>query len=133
MESSVVFFPCDDLEKTRAFYLQVVGMRLYRDFGNCILLDSGHGYLGFVAYGDGRPNGTGACISFNCSSQAEVDREYERLMARIPDRIKGPPQKQGGFPVYSFFFEDPNGYQLEFQKIQAEPLEQAGKNGTASF
>ena len=89
MESSVVFFPCDDLEKTRAFYLQVVGMRLYRDFGNCILLDSGHGYLGFVAYGDGRPNGTGACISFNCSSQAEVSssRRKTLLPASIPSTI----------------------------------------------
>jgi len=31
--------------------------------------------------------------------------------------LGAPPQKHPRFPVYSFFLSDPNGYTLEYQKV----------------
>ena len=59
---------------------------------------------------------TGACISFNLPSKEDVDIMYEVLQTRPVIGLKGAPENYPSFPVYSFFFSDPNGYTLEYQK-----------------
>ena len=117
MESSVLFFPCANLQETKAFYTQVLGLKLYQDTGKSIILDTNYGYLGFVQYEDGRNLATGMCISFNCPDRAGVDAAYEQIKDHPICKVKGAPQAHPQFPVYSFFFTDPNGYTLEFQKL----------------
>lgn len=46
----------------------------------------------------------------------EVDEQYQRLTA-LGITTQGKPARHPKFPVYSFFFSDPDGYLLEFQKI----------------
>jgi len=115
-ESSVVFFPCRNIEETKAYYAGVLGLPVYKDLGASIWLDCGYGYLGFVQYAPERPMAAGQCISFNLASVQEVDEMYARLQALPVIGLKGAPQKHPVFPVYSFFFSDPNGYTLEYQK-----------------
>lgn len=115
-ESSVIFFPCRDICRTREYYTQVLELPVYKDLGETIWLDCGYGYLAFVQYGDGRPMASGACISLNLPSMEDVDAAYKRLCARPVIGLKNPPAHHPRFPVYSFFFSDPDGYLLEFQK-----------------
>jgi predicted enzyme related to lactoylglutathione lyase len=115
IHSSVIFFPCFDIEATTAFYTQVIGLTLHQDQGQCRIFDTGYGYLGFCQYADKAPVVTGACISLNCTDEADVDRHYASIKNRA--EIIAAPRKHPRFPVYSFFLKDPNGYVLEFQKI----------------
>ena len=115
-ESSVIFFPCRDIAETKAYYSHVLQLPVYKDLGATVWFDCGYGYLAFVQYDDGRPMASGACISFNLPSIADVDAMYAALLNRPVIGLKGAPAHHPRFPVYSFFLSDPNGYTLEFQK-----------------
>ena len=116
IESCITFLPVSNLEKTVQFYIEVVGLTVWKDMGSCVIFDCGKGYWGFCQYNDGRPPATGTCMSLNCGSCAEVDEKYRRLTA-LGIQTQGQPKRHAIFPVYSFFFADPDGYLLEFQKI----------------
>lgn len=118
MESSIIFLPCLNLEETLKFYTEVVGMTLnHRDPAGAVWLDSSYGLLGFCSYPDGRPMASGVCISFNLKDTDAVDEKYRELSAIGTIEGMTEPQKHPRFGVYSFFFKDPNGYLLEFQKL----------------
>ena len=115
MESMVVFYPCKDIEETRSFYMEVLGLKLYNDQGMCKIFDTGYGYLGFCQYAHGGL-ASHVCISFNCKDTEEVDKMYA-LFGQEPAYQCTVPQRHPDFAVYSFFMKDPNGYTVEFQKI----------------
>ena len=115
-ESSVIFFPCKNMEETKKYYTTVLGLPVYKDLGSSVWFDCGYGYLAFCDYGPDRPMATGQCISFNLPSLEDVDRMYEALKSRPTLGLSAPPAHHPKFPVYSFFFSDPNGYTLEHQK-----------------
>ena len=115
-ESSVIFFPCKDIQETIEYYTTVMELPIYKNLGDLVWFDCGRGYLAFVQYGADRPMATGECISFNLPSIEAVDDMYEKLRTRPVIGLKGAPAHHPRFPVYSFFFSDPNGYTLEFQK-----------------
>jgi len=116
IESCITFLSVSDLKRTVQFYTEVIGLTLRKDMGNCVIFDCGKGYWGFCQYEDGRPLATGTCMSLNCTDCAEVDEQYQRLTA-LGITTQGKPARHPKFPVYSFFFSDPDGYLLEFQKI----------------
>jgi catechol 2,3-dioxygenase-like lactoylglutathione lyase family enzyme len=115
MESMVVFYACDDLAETTAFYEELLGLSRWLDQPGCRIFDSGYGYLGFVERE--REAEAYQCISFNYPNQEAVDAQYERLKDLLDCTL---PQLHNRFPVYSFFVKDPNGYTVEFQKIVKE-------------
>lgn len=115
-ESSVIFFPCKDINETREYYSAVLELPIYKDLGNTIWFDCGYGYLAFVQYEPERPMTDGQCISFNLPTADDVDDMYKKLQTRPVIGLKGAPAHHPKFPVYSFFFSDPNGYTLEYQK-----------------
>ncbi len=119
IESCITFLPVRNLEQTVRFYTEVVGLTLWKDMGGCVVLDCGKGYWGFCQYDDRRPLATGTCMSLNCADCQEVDEQYRRLTA-LGVQTQGAPKRHPRFPVYSFFFSDPDGYLLEFQKIVDE-------------
>ena len=117
IESCITFLPVEDLERTTDFYTRIIGLELWKDLGTCRIFSCGQGYFGFCHYGDGRAIPQGVCLSLNVADEAEVDRQAARIRALgVP--VRGP-QKQPGFPVYSCFVTDPDGYLVEFQKILA--------------
>ena len=119
-ESSVIFFPCKNIQETMVYYSSVLELPVYKDLGHTVWFDCGYGYLAFVEYGSERPMASGACISFNLTSVQAVDDMYKVLQGRAIIDLKGPPAQHPRFPVYSFFFSDPNGYTLEYQKTLDE-------------
>lgn len=130
IENVVVFFPCNDIEATTRFYTEICGLTKVQEQsgGACRIFDTGYGYLGFCQYSDDRPipaGPRGMCISFNCRDEADVDRQYQRLLQLGAD-IVAPPCRQERFPVYAFFARDPDGYKVEFQRILLPDQELSG-------
>lgn len=120
MVGSVVFLPVKDLVRTRAFYTQVIGLRLAMvQPAGAEIYDTGYGYWGFCAYGDGRPalgGGNGVCLSLNCKDREEVEARWRKAVA-LGAQAVSPPAEHTRFPVYSCFVEDPDGYRVEFQVV----------------
>ena len=48
MESSVTFLPCRNLEQTREFYQDILGMKIFQQSGGNLIFDTNYGYLGFA-------------------------------------------------------------------------------------
>lgn len=115
-ESNVIFFPCKSLQETIHYYTTVLELPIYKKLDDLVWFDTGYGYLAFVQYDSDRPMAAGACISFNLPTKEDVDAMYETLKNRAVIDLKGAPADHPRFPVYSFFFSDPNGYTLEYQK-----------------
>ena len=122
LDSSIVFLPVTDIEKTLEFYRDVLGLKVPQKQGdNLYIFDTGYGYWGFCQYGDGRKplsGPRGVCISLNLSSNEEVMERYQQLKDSVS--IYRKPERHPVFPVYSFFISDPDGYLVEYQKIAEE-------------
>lgn len=121
MVGSVVFLPVRDLGETRKFYAQTLGLPLAMvQAGGAEIFDTGYGYWGFCAYGDGRPalgGSQGVCLSLNCRDRAEVDARWQAAAAKGAETVS-PPGEHSRFPVYSCFLRDPDGYLVELQVIE---------------
>ena len=121
IESSVIFFPCKNIQKTHHFYHTIVGLPVaqIQNNGQLYIYDTGYGYIGFCQYDDGRliPSGKkGMCISFNCPDEHAVDALFLQMTNKGAEVI-APPTRHKTFPVYSCFFRDPDDYCVEFQRI----------------
>lgn len=114
--SMVAFYPCLDLAKTQDFYTKVIGLQTVFSTETVRIFGTGHGSFAFVQYGDGQTASGKLCLSLNCASREDVDAEYQRILA-LGIQPKSQPAPHSSQPVYSFFLEDPNGYTVEFQKI----------------
>ncbi len=119
MISSIVFLPCTDIQKTAAFYRDILGLRVDQiQSDRLYIFDTGYGYWGFCQYADGRKplsGPQGVCLSLNLPDNDAVLAKYEELKDRCT--VIREPRKHPDFPVYSFFIADPDGYMVEFQKI----------------
>ena len=119
--SLIVFLPCSDIVKTRAFYEGLLGLRVAQIQGNgtAIIFDTGYGYIGFAQYTDGRPllsGAKGVCISLNCRDRADVDAHFAMVKEKGV-KIMQEPMLHKVYPVYSCFIKDPDDYTVEYQKI----------------
>lgn len=119
--STLCFYPTSDLEATARFYTKIIGLTVAMENETQCVFSTQKGNIGFVNYEDGILADGHICISFNCESREEVDREYERIR-KMGHSVRTTPAKHPRFPVYSFFLEDPNGYTVEFQKIDGVEL-----------
>lgn len=114
--STLCFYPTSDLNATIRFYTEIIGLKVSMENEIQCVLSAAKGNIGFVNYRDGILANGHICISFNCESREAVDREYERIK-EMGHSVRTTPAKHPKFPVYSFFLDDPNGYTVEFQKI----------------
>ena len=116
IKSCITFLPVTDIKKTVEFYRDIIGLKVDKDEGNCVIFSCGEGYWGFCSYNDGRKLPIGVCMSLNLENNEEVDSEYHRISKLGIEATK--PVKHPNFPVYSFFMKDPDGYTVELQKRQ---------------
>ncbi len=115
--SNIAFYPCLDLEQTKNFYSDIVGLKLVFENHASAIFSCGKGHFGFVDYGDGSAATGRLCLSLNCDSEHTVYEHYKRVSA-LGAVTLGEPSDHPTHPVYSFFMPDPNGYLVEFQKLK---------------
>jgi len=104
------FYRVKDLDATREFYGHLLGFKLYKDQGKCLIFDTGVGKLGFCNHFP-EEKSKNSCITFVYTSMDEVDEIYKRLTSLCTIE----PELNEYFKIYHFFINDPNGLKLEFQ------------------
>ncbi len=114
----ITFFFTRDLEKTAAFYADVLGLELARDQGDCRIFRVGTG--GFVGF---------------CQREHTLDTPHGVILTLVTDDVDGwyydlvakgvefetPPSLNPQYNIYHCFLHDPNGYLIEIQRFN-EPL-----------
>ena len=115
--SNVAFYPCISIDETEAFYRDIIGLELAFSGNKSRIFSTVKGHFGFVEYPDKKAATGKLCLSLNCASEADVDTEYDKIIASGAKPLDKPKNHET-HPVYSFFINDPNGYLVEFQKIK---------------
>jgi len=107
--AGIVFLGTKDFSAVREFYVDIVGMSVWRDFGDCIVLRHGNLFLGF------------------CSSDSIVDthghitlfyrtRELvDEMHKKLKDLAISEPVEDNKLRVYYFSVKDPEGRVVFFQ------------------
>jgi len=75
--SGILFLNTQDLSEIRKFYQKEIGLSLWLDQGQCVILKHGNFLLGFC---QGTQEPFSGMITFFYESKMEVDQVYQRLM-----------------------------------------------------
>lgn len=102
-----VHLPVSDLDRSRRFYTEVVGLTAGYDNGAMVAFE-GAGLVIDLADGD---IGKGTIVAFACE---DVDAEYRRLAER--GASVGEPPQDRFWGVRNFYLTDPDGHELEFEQ-----------------
>lgn len=114
IDQQVTFLYTRDLETTRVFYEEVLGLELVLDQGSCrIYRISEDGFLGFCQREEAPAVPQGIIFTLVSSS---VDSWYAYLRERGV-RFEKPPALNPAYQIYHCFLRDPNGYLLEIQQF----------------
>ncbi len=114
-DAQITFVYVADLDRSAAFYGDLLGLELARDQGACLIYHvAGQAYLGVCSHRTPDPGGV---IITLLSDQ--VDAWAERLVA-AGRQVEGPAANER-FALYHCFVTDPDGYLVEIQRFD-EPL-----------
>lgn len=109
-----------DLNSAAEFYSDILGFECSRNEGDAMIFKTGEGaFIGLCrAFAERVVEPRGGMISIVTD---DVDAWYRRLLDKglVIDK---PPHRLEQFAIYSFFVSDPNGYVIEFQQFDSEPL-----------
>ncbi len=106
----------EKLATAAGFYRDVLRLPVVRDAGTALIFETAPGArLGLCEAFDGRVvEPKGSMITLLVADRAAVDDWYARVTA-VAATVRGAPEVLERFGIYSFFCEDPNGYQVEVQ------------------
>lgn len=112
----IVFLGAKNLEQTDKFYMDLLGLTLFRDQGVCRIYHvPGGGRLGFCTHISVIHKDKSPIITLLSN---DVDGVYQRLDRGgfTPQHL---PRENPKFGIYHFFVIDPNGYWVELQQFLA--------------
>jgi catechol 2,3-dioxygenase-like lactoylglutathione lyase family enzyme len=119
VEKQVTFFYTHDLDASREFYEQKLGLELWLDQGTCrIYTVNGSGYLGLCQTSETSapsPENQSSVI-FTLVTQ-QVDEWFEYLQERGV-KFEKPPTLNKKYNIYHCFLRDPSGYLIEIQRFE---------------
>ena len=115
IDQHVVFVYSDDLDRSAAFYSEILGLKQVLDQGQCRLFRvAGTAFLGVCRCREGRSvTADGVVLTFVTE---DVDA-WHRNLADAGVTLLGPPSHSETFGVYGFFARDPDGHLIEFQRF----------------
>jgi catechol 2,3-dioxygenase-like lactoylglutathione lyase family enzyme len=119
VEQQVTFFYTHDLDASREFYEQKLGLELWLDQGTCrIYTVSGSGYLGLCQASETSPSSpeNQSSVIFTLVTQ-QVDEWFEYLQERGV-KFEKPPTLNKKYNIYHCFLRDPSGYLIEIQRFE---------------
>lgn len=118
VDQQITFIYTDDLEKSAAFYEQVMGFNLWLDQGSCRIYSvSTGGYIGVCQTSESSKGQTGQQNNLILTIVTpEVDQWYDYLKERGVSFEKAP-ETNPKYKIYHCFLRDPNGYLIEIQRF----------------
>lgn len=108
--SGIVFFKTQQLARIREFYNKQIGMDVWLEQADCVILQHGNLLVGFCTR-----DTTDICgvITIYYQTKNEVDEKYERFKAIA----LAPPKINEKYDIYHFFIKDPDDRFVEFQQF----------------
>ncbi len=113
-DALIVFLSVDDLDRSAAFYGEVLGLPLVLDQGACRLYRVAEGgFVGVCGGGDRPTTPEGLIVTL---VRDDVDRYCDELVARGVV-LERPPQHNERFGIHHAFLRDPDGHLVEIQRF----------------
>ncbi len=106
--NGILFFKTMRLAEITAFYTRTLGMSIWLEQADCVILQRGNLLLGFCQRDQIDSQGM---ITFFTESREDVDRLYHVLQKRC----ERPPEINETYNIYQFFALDPEGRTVEVQ------------------
>ncbi len=116
--AGIIFFRTTMLRYIVDFYVNEVGMHIWLEQDECVILNHGNFLLGFCDRAEPETEG---CITLFYPSKEDVDVMYDLLK----DISTSEPAVNETYQIYNFFTKDPEGRTLEFQTF-LHPIEPVG-------
>jgi len=114
----ITFLHSQNIQATRQFYNEVLGLPVVRDQGSCLIFGvTESAFLGFCEHIT--PIKTGRRVILTLVTE-NVDEWYTALKDREINMISEP-KSNPQFQIYHFFLNDPDGYWVEIQRFD-QPL-----------
>ncbi len=112
-DAQITFLPSSDLERSRTFYEEVLGLELVTDQGSChIYRVTNEAFLGVCVRETVSPT-DGVIVTLVTQ---DVDGWCERVAAAGGTIDRGPDHNER-FGIYHAFLRDPDGNLLEIQRF----------------
>ena len=108
--TGIVFFKTKMLERVVQFYVEKVGMTVWLEQKDCIILQFDNMLVGFCQRDTCEIDGM---ISFDFDKKERVDMMYEQFK----DLATEAPSVYQKYRIYQFFAKDPEGRNIEFQSF----------------
>jgi len=108
--AGIIFLKTRRLEDIRRFYESEIGMEIWLEQADCVILKHGNLLLGFCQREEVDLQGM---ITFYFDTNEEVDSFYEKFK----ETADGPPRNNPKYDIYHFFCKDPEGRTVEFQRF----------------
>ena len=110
----ITFLHSNELEATRYFYSEILGLKLARDQETCLIFEvTKTAYLGFCEHIV--PIQPGRRIILTLVTE-DVDHWYELLKDKNVNMMEAP-KANPKYQIYHFFLRDPDGHLIEIQKF----------------
>lgn len=111
--AGIIFLKTRRLEEIRRFYESEIGMDIWLEQADCVILKHGNLLLGFCHREEADLQGM---ITFYFDTNEEVDSFYEVFS----ESADGPPRNNPKYDIYHFFCKDPEGRAVEFQRFLSD-------------
>ena len=106
--AGIIFLKTKDLKTIRDYYISKIGMKVWLEQADCVVLRHGNMLLGFCERDEIDNNGI---ITFFYGENSEVDKIYDKFKDDAIDEPKENPK----YEIYHFFTKDPEQRIVEFQ------------------
>lgn len=116
--AGIVFFRTTMLQEIVEFYVSDIGMHVWLEQDDCIILSHGNLLMGFCHRETPEVDGM---ITFFYPAKEDVDAMYGMLSQIATSQ----PALNEKYQIYQFFAQDPEGRALEFQAF-LHPIEPIG-------
>lgn len=109
---AIAFLPTADLESTRRFYVDQLGLTLRLDQGACHIYQAApNAHFGFCTTLTPHQNPDQIILTLVTEN---VQDFYQNILNQNI-QTDGPPRENLKFKIFHFFMTDPNGYRVEVQ------------------
>ena len=108
----ITFLHSNDINTTKHFYYEVLGLPLVRDQGTCVIFGvTENAFLGFCEHITPIQSDRSVILTLVTD---DVDEWFNALTGKGIEVINEP-EHNPKFHIYHFFFHDPDGYWIEIQ------------------